>query len=188
MIIEITPDNEIHYPKHREEYNKDSFKIFLAGTIDNGDSYNWQEALIWRLSLYNCTPDNEIDLGSGYDFSLGSEDNNNIIVFNPRRNNWNQNATDKDVINQIKWEQDHLDEADLIIMYFAYNSKSPILLLELGLYGPQGKLICFCTKDFYRYNNVKCTCDKYLIDLYETSDIKKVADEIASVYNEIMFK
>ena len=68
------------------------------------------------------------------------------------------------------------------------NSKSPISLLELGLYGPQGKLICFCTKDFYRYNNVKCTCDKYLIDLYETSDIKKVADEIASVYNEIMFK
>jgi len=186
MIIEITPERECHYPNTIRDYNKDSLKIFLAGTIDNGESYDWQQALIWKLALYTCTPDNEEDLGSGYDFSLGAEDDNDIIIFNPRRANWSPNATDEDVVKQIEWEQEHLDQADLIVMYLADNSKSPISLLELGLYGPQGKMLVCCTNKFYRYNNVKCTCDKYMIDLYESNDIKDIVDEIALIYNEII--
>lgn len=185
MIIEITPDNELHYPKYRQEYDKDSFKIFLAGTIDNGESEDWQSKLIWKLALYTCSNDNEIDLGSGYDFSLGAEDNNDIIVFNPRRDNWNKSFTEKQLEEQIKWEQDHLDEADLIIMYLADNSKSPISLLELGLYGPDGKMIVFCTENFYRATNVKLTCWKYLIPLIQSTDINNAAKEIEKIYNDI---
>ena len=70
-------------------------------------------------------------------------------------------------------------------MYLADNSKSPISLLELGLYGPQGKMLVCCSNKFYRYNNVKCTCEKYNIDLFESTDLKEISEEIALLYNEI---
>ena len=185
MIIEITPDNEIHYPKHKEEYNKNSFKIFLAGTIDNGESENWQSKLIQKLALYNYENNNEIVSRDGYNFPLDGDDNKDIIIFNPRRTNWESNASQKQLEKQIKWEQDHLDEADLIIMYLADNSKSPISLLELGLYGPEGKMIVFCTENFYRSTNIKLTCQKYLIPLIQSTDINNVVKEIEKIYNEI---
>jgi len=116
--------------------------VFLAGTIDNGDSSNWQEDLINKCK----------DL--------------NVTFFNPRRKEWIQNPTSEDMEKQIKWEQEHLDSADIIIMCLLDNSKSPISLLELGLYPQSGKLLVFCNKAFYRYDNVRLTCQKYNIPLY----------------------
>ena len=116
--------------------------VFLAGTIDNGDSSNWQEDLINKCK----------DL--------------NVTFFNPRRKEWIQNPTSEDMEYQIKWEQEHLDSADIIIMCLLDNSKSPISLLELGLYAQSGKLLVFCNKAFYRYDNVRLTCQKYNIPLY----------------------
>ena len=117
--------------------------IFLAGTIDNGDSSNWQEELIEKCK----------DL--------------NVTFFNPRRKEWNPEATTFDLEYQIKWEQKHLDNADLIIMCLLDNSKSPISLLEMGLYAQSRKLIVFCNPEFYRWDNVRFTCDKYNIPLYK---------------------
>ena len=70
-------------------------------------------------------------------------------------------------------------------MYLADNSKSPISLLELGLYGPEGKMIVFCTENFYRSTNIKLTCQKYLIPLIQSTDINNVVKEIEKIYNEI---
>lgn len=119
-----------------------STSVFLAGTIDNGDSSNWQEEVVKK---YEETYDKE------------------IIFFNPRRKDWNQFPTDLDY--QIKWEQRHLDAADHIVMCLLDNSKSPISLLELGLYAQSKKITVFCNPEFYRYYNVKLTCDKYNIKL-----------------------
>lgn len=116
--------------------------VFLAGTIDNGDSSNWQEDLI-----ENCQ-----DL--------------NVTFFNPRRKEWTPNPTREEMEYQIKWEQQHLDMADLIIMCLRDNSKSPISLLELGLYAQSKKIIVFCNPAFYRWDNVRLTCEKYEIPLY----------------------
>ena len=182
MIREINPDN---YQKVDKDFYSDKYiKIFLAGTIDNGDSENWQDKLMSKLQWYWLSPDSEED--PGFDYALGADEGNDIVIFNPRRENWNSDSTNEDVINQIKWEQDHLDKADLIIMYLADNSKSPISLLELGLYGPQGKMLVCCSNKFYRYNNVKCTCEKYNIDLFESTDLNEVSEEIELLYNEII--
>jgi hypothetical protein len=116
--------------------------VFLAGTIDNGDSSNWQEELIEKCQ----------DL--------------NITFFNPRRKDWLGEPSKEELEYQIKWEQEHLDSADTIIMCLLDNSKSPISLLELGLYAQSGKLLVFCNKTFYRYDNVRLTCQKYNIPLY----------------------
>lgn len=122
-----------------------TLSVFLAGTIDNGDSSNWQEDLINKCK----------DL--------------NVTFYNPRRKEWIQNPTPEDMEKQIKWEQEHLDKADLIVMFLLDGSKSPISLLELGLYAQSGKIFVFCNPMFYRWDNVRLTCDKYHIPLLRTN-------------------
>lgn len=153
---------------------QDKPKVFLAGTIDNGESDDWQSNLIWQMKNKHHCPDPDADESIG-----------DIVVFNPRRNDWKQNVSEADVEEQIKWEQQHLDEADLIIMNFADDSKSPITLLELGLYGPEGKTIVFCTDKFYRFTNIKLTCDKYMIPLIQSTNEKDICNEIERIYNEL---
>lgn len=132
--------------------------VFLAGTIDNGTSENWQQQVIDELGR----------------LGLGEK----IVVFNPRRDYWNPNSDTEALEKQILWEQEHLDKADLIVMIFKGNSKSPITLLELGLYAKSKKLVVFCTDSFYRYTNVKLTCKKYHIPLVKTTYPKYIAEEI----------
>ena len=81
---------------------------------------------------------------------------------------------------QIKWEQDHLDKADVIAMILLDDSKSPISLLELGLYANTKKLIVFCTPNFYRWDNVRLTCEKYNIELVQDLHPLIIANKIIS--------
>ena len=71
---------------------------------------------------------------------------------------------------QVRWELDHLEDADLIIMYILGTSKSPISLLEMGLHARSGKMHVICEKDFYRYDNVRITCAYYDVPLYDDLD------------------
>lgn len=153
MII-ITPETIVN--KGANKLNAKS--VFLAGTIDNGDSLNWQDKVIIEL------------------VNLGIE----CEVFNPRREHWNSNPTKEDMETQIKWEQDHLDSADIIAMVLLDESKSPISLLEMGLYAKSKKLIVFCTPKFYRFDNVRLTCEKYHIPLVQDLHPLIIANKIIS--------
>ena len=133
-------------------------KVFLAGTIENGESVDWQKTLIESLSKEEST----------YPLS----------IYNPRRENWNKDAKKGEIDEQIKWELHHLERSDLIIMNILGNSKSPISLLELGLFARQHKLIVFCPPTFYRFDNVRIVCERYGIPLYETNDILVMINQI----------
>ena len=150
----ITPETIVN--KGANKLNAKS--VFLAGTIDNGDSLNWQDKVIIEL------------------INLGIE----CEVFNPRREHWNPNPTKEEMEKQIKWEQDHLDSADVIAMVLLDDSKSPISLLELGLYAKSKKLIVFCTPNFYRWDNVRLTCEKYNIELVQDTNTLIIANKIIS--------
>jgi hypothetical protein len=136
-----------------EPYPNDDGKLslFLAGTIDNGDSEDWQEELTKRLMPYD------------------------VNIFNPRRDDWNPDATEEELVEQINWEMDALNDAMLIIMYFAPNSKSPISLLELGLYANH-PIVVYCPDEFWRKTNVEVVCDRYGIPI--TNDREKFFDRI----------
>jgi hypothetical protein len=154
MII-ITPE---------EVQNKGANKIeaksvFLAGTIDNGNSLNWQDKTIIEL------------------INLGVKD---LEIYNPRREHWNSNSSKEEIEKQIKWEQHHLDKADVIAMVLLDDSKSPISLLELGLYANTKKLIVFCTPNFYRWDNVRLTCEKYNIELIQDLHPTIITNKIIS--------
>ena len=117
--------------------------IFLAGTIDDGKSEDWQSKLIEELSDHEIT------------------------ILNPRRNNWGD-LSNNELRKQITWELDHLEKADIIFMYIIGTSKSPISLLEMGIHIKDLKLIVVCEPEFYRYENVKITCEYYNAELYDS--------------------
>ena len=122
-------------------------KIFLAGTIDMGNSRDWQLQIYDRFSRMN----------------------GRYILFNPRQEYWDASRPGE-MDYQVRWELDHLEEADLIIMYILGSSKSPISLLEMGLHARGGKMIVICEEDFYRYDNVHITCDYYDVPFYSDLD------------------
>jgi len=64
-VTVITPASD------NQNKDKEGFKIFLAGTIDNGDSTNWQQ--------------NYINTTIRHKDELGNED---IVIYNPRRDDW----------------------------------------------------------------------------------------------------
>lgn len=129
-------------------------KIFLAGTIDNGKSYNWSLDVINELKDYD------------------------IEIYNPRRIHWDskleQDKSNPEFNHQVNWELMMLEKSDLVIMNFLPDSKSPISLLELGLF--HKKMLVCCPKGFYRKGNVDIVCENYRIPLYD--NIKSLMDEV----------
>ena len=117
--------------------------VFLAGTIDMGNSVDWQA-----------------EAADYFENSRGS-----WILFNPRQGAWDPNKKDE-MDYQVNWELEHLEDADYILMNILPDSKSPITLLELGLFARSGKLYVVCTEGFYRYDNVRITCAKYGVPVY----------------------
>lgn len=126
--------------------------FFLAGTIDMGGSVDWQKETVERIEAIEPASD----------------------IYNPRRDDWNsswvQTSEDPQFYQQVNWELDALDKADIIIMNFLATSKSPITLLELGLYASSGKLIVCCPDEFWRSGNVNIVCNNYCVPVYKTMD------------------
>lgn len=131
--------------------------VFLAGSIDQGNAVDWQ------VRVTNA-------LGSDYN------------IFNPRRDDWDDtwdvSFNNSNFYQQVTWELDCLDTADVIAMYFADHSKSPITLLELGLYATPryndyevspSKLVVYCN-DFYRKGNIDVVCSRFGIPVFNDYD------------------
>lgn len=145
---------EIQAPK-RLVIDESETSIFLAGSIEMGVADNWQNRVIAELKSI-CS----------------------LVILNPRRDDWdsswNQSISDAKFREQVSWELSAMEIADVIGMYFDPKTKSPISLLELGLYSnvPKGasKLVVCCPEGFWRKGNVDIVCRRY--------GIVQVVDEI----------
>lgn len=118
--------------------------LFLAGTIDSGNSVNWQGKVVRALT--KSIPDSA-----------------RVIIYNPRRAPWPTDANEKTLHEQINWELDRLTaEVNNILFYFAPGSKSPISLLELGLVinDPEIKKWVVCPEGYWRRDNVLVTSER----------------------------
>jgi hypothetical protein len=126
-------------------------RLFLAGSIEMGEAERWQERVVAAMS-----------------------DAADLVILNPRRDDWDstweQRADNPLFFEQVSWELDMLDAADIVVMYLAPASKSPISLLELGLCARSGKLKVCCPPGFWRRGNVEVVCARYRIPLFETLD------------------
>jgi len=145
---------EIKAPSRESYYNSKS--LFLAGSIEMGSAENWQEKIVKELHKFSVT------------------------IYNPRRNDWDsswvQDINNPQFYDQVNWELDMLDKSDIIVMYFDPNTKSPISLLELGLYAFGGSnIIVCCPKGFWRKGNVDIVCQRYGIPVFENIETLIVA-------------
>ena len=164
ISLQCMRKNKVFTPPHNYDNGKYTIdgvyplNIFLGGTIDNGESLDWQRELIKEL--------NEVDT------------THPIMIYNPRRAEWNKDAEKGELNKQIDWELYHLERADLIVMNILPNSKSPISLMELGLFAKEKKMIVFCGENFYRYENVRMTCERYGVPFFNTNDMLTIKNEI----------
>ena len=116
-------------------------RVFLGGSIDMGGAPDWQAAMTSALAVMD------------------------VVILNPRRPDWNPEwrpeADEPEFRRQVEWELAALESADVIVMYFAPGTQSPISLLEMGLHARGGKLIVLAPQGFWRKGNVDITAQAY---------------------------
>jgi hypothetical protein len=126
-------------------------RIFLAGSIEMGRAEQWQERVVRAMANLS-----------------------EVVILNPRRDDWDpgweQRADNPRFAEQVAWELDMLEAADIVVMYLAAGTKSPIGLLELGLCARTGKLRVCCPAGFWRRGNVEVVCSRYRIPMFAALD------------------
>lgn len=127
---------------------RDEPAFFLAGSIEQGKARNWQANVEKHLHQY-------------FPGEYG-------IILNPRRDDWDstleQTSSNPKFREQVEWELQALERCDLVGMYFAESTMSPITLLEFGLFARSGKLIVCCEEQYWRKGNVDIVCERYGIE------------------------
>ena len=125
-------------------------RVFMGGSIDMGGAPDWQAAMTRALS--------DMD----------------VVILNPRRPDWNPawkpEASEPEFRRQVEWELAALEASDVIVMYFAPGTQSPISLLEMGLHARTGKLIVLAPDGFWRKGNVDITAQAYGVRQVQTMD------------------
>jgi hypothetical protein len=121
--------------------------VFLAGSIEMGLAELWQARV---------------------ESALGDLD---VLILNPRRDEWDagwqQTIHHSQFREQVEWELAALEQATLVAMYFAPDTKAPITLLELGLSAHGGRLIVCCPDGYWRKGNIEIVCARYGVPLVE---------------------
>lgn len=124
--------------------------VFLAGSIEMGVAERWQEKIAHAF------------------------EGKDILILNPRREEWNsewrQSIDHPQFREQVEWELNGIDNAKLVIFYFAPDTKSPITLLELGMQStahPEKMIVC-CPEGFWRKGNVDIVCKRFQIHQVDT--------------------
>jgi len=135
--------------------------VYLAGGIDVGDPHNWWNEMTAALSPLSVT------------------------MISPCRKDWDpswkQRATNLWFNEQMKWELQRPEEADVIALHLRPGATCPTNLMELCLYAPSGKLVVCCPDGFSLKGHVEMVCDKYGIPLVET-----VEDFVATVKERLL--
>lgn len=134
-------------------HSKTAPTVFLCGSIEMGAAVNWQAIVEEELK----------DL--------------EVIICNPRRDDWDssweQKITNPQFSEQVNWELDNIELADIVIFNFDPATKSPVTLLELGKASELALhtevLVC-CPEGFWRKGNVDILCARSGIKVYENLD------------------
>ncbi len=138
---------EIKAPQKYEK-QEGEISVFLAGSIEMGTAIDWRSEITRRLA--------------------GVE---NLLIVNPRRDEWDsswiQSIDNPQFREQVEWELESQENADIIVFYFVPGTKSPITLLELGLFIDKNIIIC-CPKGFWRKGNVDIVCKRHGAKTIET--------------------
>lgn len=134
--------------------------IFLGGSIEMNLAKQWQKRAVVTFKKYN------------------------VLLLNPRRDDWDSSwantRTSKEFRRQVLWELEGQEDADVRIYCIDPATKSPITLLEIGLYARRGQNYVICPKGFWRKGNIDIVCERYGVPVYPT--LKSATDAIISYH------
>lgn len=145
--------------------------VFLGGSIDMGRASDWRGIITRSFK----------DTG--------------LVFLNPWGDNFDANTPQKAdnaaFSSQVNWELDGLELADILVFYFEPGGKSPVSMLELGLYANTTKLVIVCCPDgFWRKGNVDIVCSRYQVtqvsDLAET--VQAIMDGVTALRGPRFFE
>lgn len=124
--------------------------VFLAGSTSRTSEPDWRETLTKAISHLPVT------------------------VFNPLRadwdSSWREDITFAPFREQVEWELDMLERADVLVVYYGPCTDAPISLLELGLCAGSGKVIVACHREYRKRGNVQILCRRYGIEFMDAVD------------------
>ncbi|KAF4340522.1 hypothetical protein FBEOM_5560 [Fusarium beomiforme] len=138
--------------------------IFLAGITTNTGEGDWRETLANALI------------------------NHPVTIFNPNRpdwdSTWKEDFSDKRWEEQVWWELDMQEAADIIVFMFHPFTDAPISLMELGLaVKSKPKTVLVCARDGYRKRgNVEAVCKRFGAKLVYTE--AELRDTLLAVLDE----
>ena len=127
-----------------QPFPRNAPSLFLSGTTS---AIPWRKTLITHLSQLPIT------------------------ILDPYRSDWDSSWRE-DILfppfnEQVNWELDMMDAADVIAVYLHSGTESPTSLLELGLFAKSGKVIVACPSGFRRRGNVQIVCERLRIEMVE---------------------
>jgi len=127
--------------------------IFVAGGISN--TANWQNSMIELLS----------DEG--------------VVTYNPRREHYST-LEPKLLVEQITWEYENLQKADMILFWFSNQTLCPITLYELGRWGNSSHKTIFVGIEpgYLRQQDVEIQTKLARPDVNIKYSVKELASEI----------
>jgi len=149
---------------HSYNIPQGQLSVFLAGSIEMGTAEPWQQRI---------------------EAAFANDDR--VLLLNPRRDDWDsswkQEKDNAQFHEQVSWELAALEQAELIVFYFDAATRSPVTMLELGLFGKAGKALVCCPPGFWRKGNIDIVCERYGIAQADTLEdiIKYITTKLETV-------
>jgi hypothetical protein len=145
------------------KYNAhERYTVFLAGAIDQGKAEDWQAKVSKALEPFD------------------------ILILNPRRDHWDpdwdQHAENPQFRQQVEWELDAQEAADMVIFVFTKDSKAPITFLEFGLFAPKKDAVVCAEEGFYRQGNLDIVAERHDIPMYH--DLDEMIMDLQTLFRE----
>ncbi|WZH47346.1 uncharacterized protein QYS62_008490 [Fusarium acuminatum] len=134
----------------RPDLDMQKTSIFLAGITTNTGEPDWRE------TLTNALQDRP------------------VTILNPNRpdwdSTWKESFSDSRWEEQIRWELDMQETANILVFMFHRATEAPISLMELGLAVKTKKVIVCAHDDYKKRGNVEAVCSRFGAKLTNTED------------------
>ncbi|KAF7546920.1 hypothetical protein G7Z17_g8099 [Cylindrodendrum hubeiense] len=148
MASMAPPAQVIKAPARPQQTHR--LSVFLAGTTSATGERDWRDALSNSLA------------------------DQPVTLFNPKRTDWDstwrEDSSDKRWADQIQWELDMQDVADVIVVLFHGVTPAPISLAEMGMASRTGKLIACALDGYSKQGYVEAVCRKYKAPFVRNED------------------
>lgn len=158
--VSLNPESRIVFAPN--PYIKTGATLFLSGCID-------QPPETWRATLSAALAHLP------------------ITILDPVRTDWDSSWRETPSFapfkEQVDWELEGLEKADVVAIYFGETTQSPITLMELGLSAKSGKCVVACPEGYGKRANVQIVCARYGIQVLDS--VGDLADAVVRKLREL---